>query len=128
MQAALPPVRQEAILAVSPMMGLDQSKADISMQQAFGLIRGSDGTTLSGSGNFTVTKAGSGIYDIKLQGTFSQLPVVVASPGSNFYMTSNVLFTREDYSSNWDTFRIETGFTDQSKRMDGDFTFIALWP
>lgn len=98
------------------------------MQQAFGLIRGQDGTIISGSGNFTVSKAGAGIYNVTVQGSFTQLPVVVVSPGSNYYMTSNVLFTYEDFAGSYDKFRVETGFTDQRNRMDGDFCFMAVWP
>jgi hypothetical protein len=98
------------------------------MQQAFGLISGQSGGIISGSGNFTVTKAGAGLYDITVQGTFTQQPVVIVSPGSNVYMTSNVLFTYESTSSNVDKFRVETGFTDQRNRMDGDFCFMAVWP
>jgi hypothetical protein len=98
------------------------------MQQAYGLIRGSDGAILTGSGNFTVSKGGSGLYDISVQGSFSQLPVVVASPGASPYMTANILFTYENVEGNYDKIRLETGFTDQTTRMDCDFSFIAMWP
>ncbi|WP_224244233.1 hypothetical protein [Hyalangium gracile] len=96
------------------------------MQQAYGLILGGPGTVYAGSGNFSVTKGGSGIYFIDLQGTFSSIPVVVASP-SGPYITAQVLLVSEDESSSKSRIRLETGYTDQSSRMDCDFSFHAFW-
>ncbi len=97
------------------------------MQQAYGIIQGSDGSVLSGSGNFTVSKTSSGVYSITLQGTFSQLPVVVASPVSAYH-TANVILSYEHESSNQTQFILNTGYTDKSgQNLDCDFSFQAIW-
>jgi hypothetical protein len=43
-------------------------------------------------------------------------------------MTANILFTYENVEGNYDKIRLETGFTDQTHRMDCDFCFLAIWP
>lgn len=97
------------------------------MQQAYGLIRGSDASVYSGSGNFTVSKGGAGIYYISVVGSFSQLPVIVASPASP-YFTAQVILRTDNESSTNAKIRLDTGYTDQSGPRDCDFSFIALWP
>ncbi|MRG98658.1 hypothetical protein [Polyangium spumosum] len=98
------------------------------MGQAFGLIRGSDGAVVSGSGNFTVKKTSTGTYTITFEGTFANLPVIAGSP-YNQYATATVVFGNEWENRSEGTVNVTTGFTDQRQWMDLDyFSFIAMWP
>lgn len=100
------------------------------MQQAFGSISGSDGSILSGSGNFSVAKTGGGSFTITLQGSSSITPVVTASPGDP-YMTAavNVPWT-DGGSGKQPSFGLHTGYTDQGSKNPMDIyvvNFIAIW-
>ncbi|OJT19009.1 hypothetical protein BO221_36425 [Archangium sp. Cb G35] len=97
------------------------------MQQAFGHIRASNSTVKSGSGNFSVTKDGTGSFQLYFQNSGGTEPTVLLSPMSA-YTTANVVL------QNWWTdgtnarLHILTGFTDQRSAMDCDFSFQVIWP
>jgi len=100
------------------------------VQQAFGSIGGSNGSILSGSGNFSVTKTGQGSFTITLQGSSSITPVVTATPGDP-YMTAavNIPWTNGGNGTQ-PSFGVTTGYTDQGSKNPMDiyvFNFSAIW-
>jgi len=98
-------------------------KRGIPIQAAFGVIL-SDGSVYTGSGNFTITKSGTGSYYIEIPGTTNP-PALTVTPVSA-YINANVVIDA-DYPGGSTKFHIKTGYSDHSKDEDMDFSFIALW-
>jgi hypothetical protein len=101
--------------------------------QAYGLIRGSDAHVVSGSGNFSIEKTGTGAFAITLQGCSSQ-PVVVATPFNSPYNSAVVQpgipgsGTDPETNQNPSIFAIQTGYTNQEGLADiSHFTFVAYY-
>jgi hypothetical protein len=105
-----------------------KGKGGIVMGQAFGSIRGADGSIDSGSGNFRVVRNEPGQYTITLDGASASDPVVVVSPLSAYSTaTARVAGTT---SGNPLTFSIRTGYTDQGSTNTSDcdyINFVAFW-
>jgi hypothetical protein len=97
------------------------------MQQAFGSISGSDGSILSGSGNFSVQKTGSGTLTITLQGSSSITPVVTATPGDAYVTASVIIPWTDGGSGKQPSFGLQTGYTDKGTTDIYVVNFIAAW-
>jgi hypothetical protein len=94
------------------------------MGQAFGSIKGSDGSIDAGSsGNFSVVKNSVGLFTVTVNNPGSEDIVAVCSPADP-YRTA-VATPLDTYPS---YFQIATGYTDQSAPMDIYYiSFIAFW-
>jgi hypothetical protein len=126
----LPEAELRVMLRRSRFPGLNQTsddrKVEIIMQQSYGCIR-ADGTVDSGSGDFSVTRTGPGMYEITFNGRSSSDPIVVVTPQST-YLTARAVSNNTSPGR----FRVLTGYSDQggsTNYMDIDFFhFVAIWP
>lgn len=91
--------------------------------QAFGTIL-TDGTINGGSGNFTVTKQGTGTYKIDFQGDFHEPPCIAVTVVS-YSPTANASTTDLDYT--WGGNGSATIVTGESEAADFQFCFVAMW-
>jgi len=100
------------------------------MQQAFGSISGSDGSILSGSGNFSVSKTGQGSFTITLQGSSSMTPVVTTSVADPYMTAAVQISSTNGGGGRQPSFTVRTGYVDQGSKNPMDiyvFSFIAVW-
>jgi hypothetical protein len=97
------------------------------MQQAFGSISGSNGSILSGSGNFSVQKTDTGKFTITLQGSSSITPVVAATPGDAYVTASVIIPWTDGGNGKQPSFGVQTGYTDKGTADIYVVNFIAVW-
>ena len=81
-----------------------------------------DGSVFSGSGGFSVTKTGTGMFSIYFQPSLNGYPTVVVSPVSQLCNASAVVSETE---RPW--FFVMTAIDGQQQDIDG-FSFIAVCP
>src|SRR5579883_438564 len=67
-----------------------QPTVKVVQSACWGNIR-ADGTIFDGSGNFTVTKAGTGVYDIAFKSAFASVPTVVVTQVFPIKDTTNTM-------------------------------------
>jgi hypothetical protein len=92
------------------------------------IVRGTvnaGGTIIEGSG-FTVTKTGTGSYDISFTTPFFTKPSTVASVSTDFGTTGSAL--TQASSTQLVRIRLFVTSTTQTYAKDGEFTFIAIGP
>ncbi len=93
---------------------------------AFGSIKGSDASIITGSNNFTAEKVGAGQYLIRFQDHGPSYPVITITP-HDFYLTA--VANVNVGSSGFDYAYINTGYSDQpNQNADiAQFYFLAIW-
>jgi hypothetical protein len=98
------------------------------MPQAFGYIW-NDGTIYTGSGNFSVTKEGAGVYQVTVTDTNDQNDLydkgIMTATVHSKSVTANATVEPGDPA----VWTVRTGFTDQggTTYTDLNFSFIAMW-
>lgn len=101
---------------------------------AWGTIDAEGNPINKGSGNWSVTRQGVGIYRVKVQGALGGSMVVVVSgyrealtadandPGQDNTYSTRVLNTEEFEVYSYDTGQVVTG-----ERQNAAFSFFAVW-